>query len=616
MNRGKPVTDRAPAPRTGPRDGVLRRRILGAFLILSLIPLFGSNAIGYARSRVIVEGLVGRYLDGMAGIQAAHIQDRLDQRLLYLSAVANGNRFLEAAAERELSGPSIPGMAEAADPPAVRVYLERKRTEASRFDVLTVHRPDGTVLASSGSDEPLPPAAVASAAGFLIVRGDDPESPPSLRFLAPVTDAQGRRQAYLSATLALVRGGEFLEIPPHVSGSIESFLLDGSGRPVFVSHPHGHVAYDRPLASPLLAAPPGGHAVYADREGVQVIGASARLPGSDWLFVAEVPVSDALAELGTLRALSLVLGSLFAALVLVAAWMMAGGIVAPLHRLVDVTRRLGRGELDVRIERPGKDEIGELGEAFNDMAGAMEADRVRIAALHRQDIERAQQLATVGELASGIAHEIKNPVVGISNGLDLVLRRTNDPALEPITSEMKRQLHRIEGAVRDLLTFARPRRPDVGPVDPVQVVQRAVSLVDPVAGRQRVRIVLRSTDRPLPLIFADADLLQQALVNLLMNALQASPSGGEVVVMSGGESRGVWITIQDQGPGIPEADLEQIFKPFFTTRHSGTGLGLPISRGIIEQHGGRLTVESGPGGGARFTVTLPLQDPPLPEETT
>lgn len=610
------MTDRAPAPRTGPRDGVLRRRILGAFLILSLIPLFGSNAIGYARSRVIVEGLVGRYLDGMAGIQAAHIQDRLDQRLLYLSAVANGNRFLEAAAERELSGASIPGMAEAADPPAVRVYLERKRTETSRFDILTVHRPDGTVLASSGSDEPLPPATVASAPGFLIVRGDDPESPPSLRFLAPVTDAQGRRQAYLSATLALVRGGEFLEIPPHVSGSIESFLLDGSGRPVFVSHPHGHVAYDQPLASPLLAAPPGGHAVYADREGVQVIGASARLPGSDWLFVAEVPVSDALAELGTLRTLSLVLGSLFAALVLVAAWMMAGGIVAPLHRLVDVTRRLGRGELDVRIERPGKDEIGELGEAFNDMAGAMEADRVRIAALHRQDIERAQQLATVGELASGIAHEIKNPVVGISNGLDLVLRRTNDPALEPITSEMKRQLHRIEGAVRDLLTFARPRRPDVGPVDPVQVVQRAVSLVDPVAGRQRVRIVLRSTDRPLPLIFADADLLQQALVNLLMNALQASPSGGEVVVTSGGESRGVRITIQDQGPGIPDADLEQIFKPFFTTRHSGTGLGLPISRGIIEQHGGRLTVESGPGGGARFTVTLPLQDPPVPEETT
>ena len=111
-------------------------------------------------------------------------------------------------------------------------------------------------------------------------------------------------------------------------------------------------------------------------------------------------------------------------------------------------------------------------------------------------------------------------------------------------------------------------------------------------------------------------LLQQALVNLLMNALQASPSGGEVVVTSGGESRGVRITIQDQGPGIPDADLEQIFKPFFTTRHSGTGLGLPISRGIIEQHGGRLTVESGPGGGARFTVTLPLQDPPVPEETT
>lgn len=608
------MTSRQSGP--GRRDGALRRRILGAFLILSLIPLFGSNAVGYARSRVIVEGLVGRFLDGMAGIQAAHVQDRLGQRLLYLSAVATGNRFLEAAVEREAPAASTPGMAEVADSPAVGAYLERKRTETSRFDILSLHRLDGTVLASTGSDQPLTPEVAASAPGFVVVRGGGGETPPALRFIVRVADAQGRLEAYLSATVVLDRDGEFLEIPPHVSGNVESFLLDESGRPVFVSHPHGHVDYDRPLASPLLTAPPGGHTVYADREGVQVIGASARLPGSDWLFVAEAPVSDALAELGELRTLSLLLGSLFAALVLVAAWMMAGSIVAPLHRLVESTRRLSRGELDVRIAHPGRGEIGELGEAFNDMASAMEADRVRIAALHRQEIERAQQLATVGELASGIAHEIKNPVVGISNGLDLVLRRTDDPALEPITSEMKRQLHRIDGAIRDLLTFARPRRPEVGPVDPVHLVERALSLVTPAAGRQHVKVVLHRPENPLPRLFADEDLLQQALVNLLMNALQFSPSGAEVTITPGIEGERVRIAIQDEGPGIPEADLEQVFKPFFTTRHSGTGLGLPISRGIVEQHGGRLTVENAPRGGARFSVTLPVEGPSSRGEST
>jgi len=585
------------------REGVLRRRILGAFLTLSLLPLFGSNGVGYLRSRAIVEELVGRYLDGMAQIQASHVQDRLDQRLLYLEAVASGNRFLQAAAER--SDPTAnPAMSAAADPPAVEEYLRRKLREVGRFETLSLYRLDGTVLASSHDDIRSDGWRPGASGQVTLLPDPDPEHPPTLRFTVPIRNDAGVEEAYLSATVPLGRGSEFLEIPPHVAGTIESFILDSRGRPVFVSHPHGHLDYHGPLESPLVGASPGGHAQYRDREQVEVFGASASLDHYGWLFIAEVPASDALRDLGTLRTLSLVLGGVFALLVLSVGWWMAGSMVAPLQRLVSATRGLGGGDLTVRVSDPGADEIGELMEAFNEMAAAMAADRERIAGLHRREIERAQQLATVGELASGVAHEIKNPVVGISNGLDLVLRRVDDPDLTPITDEMKRQLSRIEGAVRDLLAFAKPASPRLAPTDINHVVERALSLVGPAAGKRHVNLDTE-LDEALPLLTVDAEMIRQALVNLLLNAVHASPDGGSVRVTSTAARDRVLVAIEDRGPGLGADEVERIFKPFYTTRHSGTGLGLSITRGIVEQHGGKVNVTSLPGKGATFTVELP-----------
>lgn len=586
------------------REGVLRRRILGAFLALSLVPLFGSNAVGYVRSRGIVEGLVGRYLDAMAQIQASHIQDRLDQRLLYLDAVASGNRFLQAAAERG-EATANPGMSAAADPAAVTEYLHRKLQEGGRFETLSLYRLDGSMLASSHDDIRLDGWRPDTSGQVTLLRDPEPERPPTLRFMVPVLSDSGVEEAYLAATISLGRGSEFLEIPPHVAGTIESFILDEAGRPVFVSHPHGHLEYDHPLESPLVGAPPGAHARYRDRDEVEVIGASASLDHYGWLFVTEVPASDALRDLGALRTLSLFLGAAFALLVLSVGWWMAGSMVAPLQRLVQAARGLGAGDLTVRVPEPGADEIGELMEAFNEMASAMAADRDRIAGLHRREIERAQQLATVGELASGVAHEIKNPVVGISNGLDLVLRRVDDPALAPITEEMQRQLKRIEGAVRDLLAFARPAPPQLARTDINHVVTRALSLVGPAAGKRRVHVDAELAEE-LPPLTLDAELIRQALVNLLMNAVQVSVEGGSVRVKTHASADRVSVAIEDQGPGLSADELDQIFKPFYTTRHSGTGLGLSITRGIVEQHGGQVDVTSEPGEGATFTVHLPV----------
>ncbi|HSG47660.1 MAG TPA: ATP-binding protein, partial [Longimicrobiales bacterium] len=262
---------------------------------------------------------------------------------------------------------------------------------------------------------------------------------------------------------------------------------------------------------------------------------------------------------------------------------------------------------------PTRNEIGELAEAFNEMTSELAVASTRVKELHQREIERAGQLATVGELASGVAHEIKNPVVGISNGLDLILRRVTDPDLKPIAREIRRQLRRIEGAVNDLLTFARPREPRFAPLSVMEVIRRAVTLVEPGAGRRDVEIVVRE-EEPLPPIRGDAELLQQGLVNLLVNAVAFSPPNREVTVVVGRQEGEIRIRVQDRGPGMRPETMSRIFKPFFTTRASGTGLGLPITRGIAERHGGRLEVESEWGEGTTFLLTLPEEGAPTPEQ--
>jgi len=338
-----------------------------------------------------------------------------------------------------------------------------------------------------------------------------------------------------------------------------------------------------------------------------VVGTVVAVPGLPWRYITEVPAADALAPLWFLRWLSGLLELLLLCLLVAAAWFVSRGMVAPIGRLVAATRRVAQGDLGARVRVRGTDEIGELGHAFNEMAAELAQASSRVQELHRREIERAQHLATVGELASGVAHEIKNPVVGISNGLDLVRRRVaHDPAVEPIMDEMSRQLARIESAVRDLLTFARPATPALAPADANEVVRRAARLVLPPAEHAGVTIDFRLAPA-LPELLLDEEQLRQALVNLLMNAVQATASGGRITLASRHQDGALEIEVRDTGRGITPDDLEHVFKPFFTTRHSGTGLGLSISREIVERHGGRIEVQSAVGRGSSFTIVLPVR---------
>lgn len=587
-----------------PLAGPLGRRLLSWFLVFSMIPLLLSNMVGYLESREIIDDLVRRQLAAITEAESQHVHDQLERSLADLRALAAGNEFLIAGAGRRGAR-----MADVATGEALRDYLERKHAQLDMFDALALLGPEGRVLASSGASDsswfrsdgrsPSPPA-------FESLDGAVSGRRARFRLTAPVEESDGSVAAHVAGVIGPQGMEHFLEIPEHLAGSIESFVLDAEGRPLFVSHVHGDMDFGAPLATPLLDAPPGTFARYRDRQGVEVIGTSLQVGDHPWRYLAEFPVADALGPLEQLRRISLVMAGIFALVLLVGVWFVTGGIVAPVRRLVAATRRVGHGEFDVRVPADEKDEIGELGRAFNDMTEELAEASARVRELHQREIERANQLATVGELASGVAHEIKNPVVGISNGLDLVRRRIGRrEELEPIMEEMSRQLKRIESAVRDLLAFARPSDPDLTPADPDEIVQRAARLVQPAADRAGVRLeqVRTSDGVEFP---ADVELLRQALVNLMMNAVQATPEGGRVTVDAAVEENDVVFRVSDTGKGIHPRELDDVFKPFFTTRHSGTGLGLPITREIVERHGGEIGVESGLGEGATFILRLPV----------
>ena len=223
--------------------------------------------------------------------------------------------------------------------------------------------------------------------------------------------------------------------------------------------------------------------------------------------------------------------------------------------------------------------------------------------------QRAEKLAAVGTLAAGLSHEIKNPLNAAALQLLVLERRLKRlPNLAPDLLEplglVQSEIKRLAGFLDEFLQFARPREIVRATMQPAALIGGVLDLLQPQATAAQLTLA-RSIDG-LPPIVADEQRLQQALVNLVLNAVQATPPGGSVRVAARADGDGgVEIAVEDSGPGISEALRERIFEPFFTTKDSGTGLGLPLVHSIVQQHGGSIVVERGEAGGARFVVRLP-----------
>ena len=224
-----------------------------------------------------------------------------------------------------------------------------------------------------------------------------------------------------------------------------------------------------------------------------------------------------------------------------------------------------------------------------------------------EGMKRAERLYALGQLSAGLAHEVRNPLASIE-GAAAILQK--EPGTEERRHEfleiIQKECRRLNRLLTNFLDFAKPRLPQYQAVEVGQVLDSVISLAAHAIGRKAIRLRKDLPPNP-PILECDPEQLKQVLLNLTINAIQAMPDGGEIVLAAQQQGEKILIQVRDQGSGISPANLDKTFDPFFTTKENGTGLGLPVAHQIVSQHGGVLSVENNVDKGTTFSVLLPLQ---------
>jgi len=311
-------------------------------------------------------------------------------------------------------------------------------------------------------------------------------------------------------------------------------------------------------------------------------------------------------------------------------------LVIPITRLAEAAFHIASGDLSRRVPVRSGDEVGRLSQAFNVMAErleAHEAERLTFEAeLERQVKERTRDLeetgarlratqaqlitservAVTGQIAAGVTHEIRTPLNSLAINVQLLRRELSAEAAAPSLGEilgalatLEYEITRINRILEEFVNFARLPTPRFERVEPVPLVENVLALLGPQATAAGVSVESRPAGS-VPSVRGDPDQLRQVFLNLAQNALQAMPNGGVLGVEISRDGGWVAIAVTDSGPGVPEAERETIFRPFVSTKTGGLGFGLPIVRRIVETHGGSVACHDRAGGGAVFTVRLPL----------
>ncbi len=285
-------------------------------------------------------------------------------------------------------------------------------------------------------------------------------------------------------------------------------------------------------------------------------------------------------------------------------------IQRPMVELQEKIEQVSEGNLNVAVSFARRnDEIGDLGRNFNFMMQQLRESREEIERLHRTQVSRAEHLATLGELATGLAHEIRNPLAGIAGVIEIIGRDL--PVTSParaVVKDVRLEIAQINRILTDLLETARPHPPRICLSNLNTTVEHAVMLARQQVFSKPIKIDLQKAP-DLPEVEHDSDQIHQVLLNLLLNAVQAIEGDGAVNVGIGRRDDFASVIVTDSGRGIPPQYLPNIFRPFYTTKGNGTGLGLSLARRIVEEHHGRIEVSSVVGKGSRFEVLLPFRMP-------
>jgi len=354
---------------------------------------------------------------------------------------------------------------------------------------------------------------------------------------------------------------------------------------------------------------------------------------SDWYITAYEPIEDIFGNrvgmlyVGVLEekyvdirnnTISFLVAIIVAGMILAVGlgYILANKIMSPVHRLIEASQQVSEGNLTPEIGPISKDEIGVLQNTFKDMVISLEQRDKRRKAESENRLLQSEKQASVGRLAAGVAHEINNPLTGVLTYTHMLLRRKDlaDDIRSDLTTIVE-STERVRKIVKGLLDFSRQTRLDREPSDVNTLVRSTVAIMENQALMKGVGLRFDPGEN-LPMVTLDRNQMQSVLLNMIINALDATEPGDTINIytatgVSASESgqKGVEITITDNGCGIPAENLDKLFDPFFTTKDvgQGTGLGLAVSFGIVQRHGGTIRVQSEVGKGTRFFIWLPVE---------
>ncbi len=616
------------------RRGKLLYKLLSVFLLLSIIPLM---VAGFQLIRVgdnyIEKQIIGVKL-GIAQKIASNVTSYMEDKKNVLQIVHKSSDFLSMNPRRQSE---ILGNVMNAYP----MFMHMAVMDLDGQEITSVNRMGRASQQETLREEKKALKLIKSLGDYIGPVSRSPEGYPQMTLGVPIERIPGRPIGVLISIVNLI----------DLSSLIKDVIIDKKGFVYIVDMGQKHlVAY--PDVTTLLSSelPPAvraaalapeesgnGFIEFIDQGGHKFLATFATVPRLNWRVFVQQPIEEAYAASKQMRMEVFKELVLFILIALVAGVFISKAIVGRVRRLQEAMEQVGEGNFNVPDVPASNDEFGSLTEKFLWMANSLKDKTLKLVSAQKElqkwnselekrvhertrDLKEAQEqliaqekLAALGQMASVVGHELRNPLAVMNNAVYLLktkLTSPQSPAGDDDKNKIQKHLNTIEGEIaksnsiiRDVLDFARHRALNLAPQKVDDLVDKAIERIQLPPGVS-LKKDLGLQDLQVPL---DEDEIRQVLVNLMENACQAMTSGGTLTVGTKAHADQIEITIGDTGCGIPQEHLHKIFAPFFTTKSRGTGLGLAVVKKIVERHEGQIEVKSKVGEGTTFHIKLPVK---------
>jgi signal transduction histidine kinase len=613
----------------GQRVFNLRTKVLVIFFILALIPFMVIGWFSLKTTEDLIVNMVVRQLENVALDKVSLLERWLDERKADMQVIAGTS--LVRSMEAKNIGP----------------YLELIQDKYGVYKDFSVISSAGNLVSSTGQR----PGTADTYENHTHIARDQlhisgityaSEANESTFFIAaPVSGQSGGLAGTVYGRVGTSKIIVHI-LNVNLGDTGECYLVDKDGRFLAHKEPHriftGNISQSESFTN--IFEKRDASKPYLDYRGIEVLGTSMKVSGTDWYIVVEQDRKEAFQSAETLKRIVFLTLFLFIGCALMLTWIISYHIIRPIHHLSQYAGIIGEAEFDkARVKINRRDEIGMLYRAFQDMSAKLQKRQNHLeqkvdrkdAELKETDLilkktrliaERSEKFAAIGRMGAAVAHEIRTPLTSLKlfmESMEAEIEISPEDA-EDFQIAMQ-QIDRIEATINRFLDFTKPQELVFSEISLAALTEDVLIMVRPMIRRQGCTLDIQS-DASLPPIHGDRKLLAEALVNLFVNSLEAMDSGGNLTItvakdyfaLNGGAVPCLRIDVSDTGCGIAEDQIDSLFEPFFTTKASGTGLGLPLVFNTIQNHGGVIRVKSRVGYGSTFSIYLPLNiDQPLCE---